>query len=200
MKNYSIIAALLISFFSLHAAVDKDLLMGVHKDRLQDAIEVSNAAEIRKLLRRIGALEQKEKKSFVEAAEEVVDEREAHVSLFKSTSDLVKFLLGSAWGAGALYWGFRNSSFGLASSAQDEDDTFIDWKRLLMYGTLSIPGFYFAFKGFRCSRARERLAEAHKALAEIEKAEVKGKEQTGQIPPNAEQTKVASENVVPAKA
>ncbi len=157
-KHYILAAVILLCELPALQAADKD--------RVHDAIEAVDAASVKKFLRRMGPLSLKEKKGFLESAEDVVEERERHVSLLRSPWDLTKFLGGSLLGGYLAYKGW-----GIYSDVEDELDT----EEKATIGFCAIVGalsFYTAFKGFMCSCAKHRLALANKVVDEIEKASV----------------------------
>ncbi len=161
-------------------------------DKLHDAIEVADVAAVKKALRRMGPLDPKEKKRLLETAEDILDERESHLSLLKSPWDLTKLVAGSVIGTSALFYvrkkwaqaarraGVSRQSYGRGYSkvtiVGEPEPSERPWLTLGLGLPVAAAGFYSAAKGFTCSAAKARADVARKVLDEIKKAEVVGGE------------------------
>lgn len=166
MKNYIPIVLALVALTVTIQAVEKG--------RLLTAIQNSDMPSVKKFLRRLGSvLDAADRKECFEAAEDVLDDREAHVSLLHSRSDAVQFMAGSCVGLLAMIVGI---------------DFFLEYKHCkevgrnpiiarnyriaaLVSSGISLYSFYKAYRGMLCSDAKELVAAARQVFEECKKAQ-----------------------------
>lgn len=158
MKLYLIV---LIAFIGSYHLISAAL---TNRDKLIDAIKISDLRAVKKFLRRLGPLEEQEKKEFVACAENEILARQKGVSIFKSRSDAAKFIggtLAGSLGLLAVYGGCqafaRNHSYIYLSSVAS---------------FFSLYGFYKAYRGLSCETAKERLQKAREVGKEVKNAEL----------------------------
>ena len=159
LKNY--ISLSLLCCFALTGSVIAKESVDLH-DKLLNAIETSDVLQIKKLIRRIGAVTEEDKKIFLEAAEEVIENREKSVTLLKSPWDLGKLVSGLVFStAGGL------CTYGALAELGDDN-----LQHAAILGALATlgwsTGLYGIFKGVKCSTASKRreVAEAVEGILE----------------------------------
>lgn len=140
-------------------------------EKLMKAIEISDLNSVVKLIKRSGPFDSHTQKELLNAAEDIVDERETRVSIFRSGWDMTKLLGGTAVGLVGVYASFRGLKKILAR--QSPRKQLIGASLTAVGGVATCFGFYKALHGLLCQTAKARLATAIKIRDLLKKVEVK---------------------------
>lgn len=139
-----------------------------YKEKMDAAIKSSDLPMVKKMIKRYGELDPALKQEYVEDAEDLWEERKKKVSL-ANPWDLSKFLGGLV-------------ITGVMATVMTSDDVNRNGGRRRDPATAGVRflslvgacyGVYLTARGFSCSYAKERVAEARKIYDEIKKAQEK---------------------------
>ncbi len=160
MKKYLVISMMGITLTSGHLVAKPRETV---QDKLISAIEQSDVALVKRLLRRAGDIDGKDKKELIEAGSEAVDLREQSSTLLKSPWDLAKL----ATGVPLSLVGVLGSGLGIFGVLEGLEES--NMKTCQMAGVVGVPGvialatgLYLIVKGWKCSAAANRRNDAEK--------------------------------------
>ncbi len=147
MKCSVLISTLFLSLTSTCVEARRDI------DRLVSAIEEIDLVLVKKLLKREGFSDEKQKKELVGIAEDIVEECEKNVSLLRSKQDFALCACGIACAAFGIFSPILKYKKNLAKILSKEAD------RLLRF-CLIATGVYISLKSLSCPAASRVLEDA----------------------------------------
>lgn len=151
----NIVIALLISFCFQGISASKQERL---REQLSNAIDDSNVMLATRYLKRLKVLESQERVELLEQCEEIVAERNAEATVFKSRGDAYKAFFGlGACGLGLICFGFVEDSYG-------QQKNFLTTLGIVF----NLFGLGFIYSGLTASTAKGRVVAARQIYREVD--------------------------------